>query len=179
MRAPTNDRRSRVLTQPTGDDEAPLTLHQLIRSRMQDRGWSYTDLALRSGQVLTRGRWQQLGSGVRQKNFPDPSSLLVIAQVLEVDITAVVLAAAQALGLDAHSQGSDLAHLLPPRIDRLSARKRDAILNLIRAAVADTLAGHHESSARLTGGPQGLTLNNRTALPFGRRSTAEARRPDS
>lgn len=109
---------------------------------MEERGWSYTDLERRSDHALTRGRWQQLGSGVRQKKFPDPASLAVIAQVLEVDITTVVLAAAQAVGLDVRLQGSDLAHLLPAGTDRLSERMRDAILTLVRAAVAETRGGH-------------------------------------
>jgi transcriptional regulator with XRE-family HTH domain len=129
------------VTESTDRGETTLTLHELIRSCMKARGWSYTDLARRSGQALTRGRWQQLGSGVRLKNFPDPASLQVIAQALEVDITTVVLGAAQAVGLDARLQSSDLAHLLPERTERLSPRMRDAILTLIRSAVADSLAG--------------------------------------
>ncbi len=130
------------MTEPTDDREATPTLHQLIRTCMEDRGWSYTDLARRSGQALTRGRWQQLGSGVRQKNFPDPASLQVIAQVLEVDVTTVVLGAAQAVGLDARLEGSAFAYLLPEQTELLSPHMRDAILNLIRAAVAETLADH-------------------------------------
>jgi hypothetical protein len=74
---------------------------------------------------------------VQQKKFPDPSSLLVIAHVLEVDITTVVLAAARSVGLDARPQSSDLAHLLPPGADQLTERMRDAILTLVRAAVVD------------------------------------------
>ncbi len=119
-------------------DELPPTLHHLVRSRSQERGWSYSDLERRSGHALSRGRWQQLGSGTPQRKFPDPASLLVIAQVLEIDITTVVLASAQAVGLDARLPGSDLAHLLPPGTDQLSTGTRDAILALIRAAVAES-----------------------------------------
>jgi hypothetical protein len=119
-------------------DGPSLTLHQLIRSRMEAHGWSYSDLERQSGRALSRGRWQQLGSGVQQKRFPDPASLLVIAQVLEFDITTVVLAAAQAVGLAVTPAGGDLAHLLPAGTDRLSERMRDAILMVIRAAVADS-----------------------------------------
>ncbi len=118
--------------------EPPPTLHQLVRSRIRERGWSYTDLERRSGHALSRGRWQQLGSGAPQRKFPDPASLVAIAQVLEVDITTVVLASAQAVGLDARLPGGDLAHLLPPGTDQLSTRMRDAILALIRAAVAES-----------------------------------------
>lgn len=118
---------------------------------MEAHGWSYSDLERRSEHSLSRGRWQQLGSGVPQKKFPDPASLLVIAHVLEVDITTVVLAAAQAVGLAVKPAGGDLAHLLPPGTDRLSERMRDAILMVIRAGVAgspeiqDTLGPDHVS----------------------------------
>jgi hypothetical protein len=143
---------------PTRHGGPVLTLHQLIRDRMAERGWSYTDLERRSDHALTRGRWQQLGSGLRQKKFPDPASLTVIARVLEVDITTVVLATAQALGLDARREGSDLAHLLPAETDRLSERMRDAILTLIRAAVADTTAGNGVDGPAGPDGLPGLTL---------------------
>ncbi|MFC4943220.1 hypothetical protein [Pseudonocardia sp. GCM10023141] len=126
---------------PTTDGAPSPTLHQLIRSHMEAHGWSYSDLERRSARALSRGRWQQLGSGVPQKKFPDPTSLIVIAQVLDVDITTVVLAAAQAVGLDARPRDSGLARLLPPGTDQLSGRMQDALLTLIRAAVAEAQPG--------------------------------------
>ena len=128
------------MTEPTDHGETTMTLHQLIRTCMDERGWSYTDLERRSERALTRGRWQQLGSGVRLRNIPDPASLLVIARVLEIDITTVVLGAARTLGLSVRPGGGDLAQLLPEQTERLSPRMHAAILTLIRAAVADTLA---------------------------------------
>jgi hypothetical protein len=104
---------------------------------MHERGWSYSDLERASDRALTRGRWQQLGSGVPQRKFPEPGSLTVIAQVLEVDMTTVVLAAARSLGLEVGRRGAELAHLLPVHTDRISERMRDAILTLIRSAVAE------------------------------------------
>jgi hypothetical protein len=119
-----------------GDDV--LTLQALIRARMDDTGRTYADLSYQSGGSLTKGRWQQLGTG-RIRAFPEPPTLIAIAEVLEVDVTAVVLAAAQSLGIDARRRGPDLAQLLPAGTDRLSERMRDAILAIIRAAVAETL----------------------------------------
>ena len=135
-------------------DGPTLTLHQLIRSRMDTHGWSYSDLERQyHGGALSRGRWQQLGSGVQQKRFPDPASLLIIAQVLEFDITTVVLAAAQAVGLAVVTAGNDLAHLLPPGTDRLSERTRDAILMVIRAAIADSPNHQDDPSSDCVGPP--------------------------
>jgi hypothetical protein len=124
---------------PRAEPDHALPLHDLIQARMQERCWSYSDLERASGRALTRGRWQQLGSGAELRKFPDPGSLTVISEVLEVDITTVVLAAAQTLGLDVRRQDAELSNLLPDRTERLSDRMRDAILALVRAAVAETL----------------------------------------
>jgi transcriptional regulator with XRE-family HTH domain len=141
------------LIDPTDVDVPSPTLQQLIRSRMDSQGWSYSDLERRSGQALSRGRWQQLGSGAEQKKFPDPASLLVIAQVLEIDITTVVLAAARAVGLAVTPDGGDLAHLLPPGTERLSGRMREAILMVIRAGVTESSGEQAAPSADHPGGP--------------------------
>lgn len=124
----------------SSDDHAVAPLDVLIRDRMVERGWSYSDLERASGHALTRGRWQQLGSGVPQRKFPDPESLMAISRVLEVDITTVVLAAARTLGLDVHHGGTGLSPLLPAGTARIPGRMREAILTLIRAAVAEARA---------------------------------------
>ncbi|GAA4558250.1 hypothetical protein [Pseudonocardia xishanensis] len=127
------------MTDSQGPGDPAPTLQQLLRARMDERGWSYTDLERRSDRALSRGRWQQLGAGAPPRKFPDPSSLVVIAQVLEVDITTVVLAAARSVGLDARTRDSELSRLLPSGTERLSDRTRDALLATIRAAVADAV----------------------------------------
>jgi hypothetical protein len=86
--------------QPDADHSPGLSLHDLVRTGMDDHGWTYSDLERACDRALTRGRWQQLGTGLAQRKFPDPISLMVIAQVLEVDLTTVVLAAARSVGLD-------------------------------------------------------------------------------
>jgi hypothetical protein len=115
-----------------------LTLDALIQARMEEHGWSYADLAHRTGDKLTRGRWQQLGTDTRMRDFPKPATIKFIARALEVDQTSVVLAAALSLGLDVDRRGSDFVHLLPSGTDRLSERMRDAIAGIIRAAVAES-----------------------------------------
>jgi lambda repressor-like predicted transcriptional regulator len=129
------------VTGPSDEGGAAPTLRRLIRSRMDERGWSYADLERESGGALSRGRWQQLGSADAQHKFPHPESLRVIAQVLEVDVTSVVLAAARAVGLPVPAQTGDFADRLPAGTERLSLPMRDAILGVVRAAVAATAAG--------------------------------------
>lgn len=164
---------------PPDADGPSLTLHQLIRSRMDARGWSYSDLERRSDSALSRGRWQQLGSGVQQKRFPDPASLSVIAQVLDVDITTVVLAAAQAVGLAVTPAGGDLAHLLPPGAERLSERMRDAILMVIRAAVADSPDDREDREDRPSGRTSPPSLEwPKSAAPSRRHQNGPAQTTD-
>lgn len=133
---------------PRANNDSALSLHALIRACMKERGWSYSDLERASDRALTRGRWQQLGSGAAQRKFPGPASLTVIAQVLEVDITTVVLAAARGVGLDVRSRGTDLGHLLPALTERLSERMRHAILSLVQAALAETRGDDGNEMAR-------------------------------
>jgi hypothetical protein len=125
---------------PTDDGDLVLNLQALIRMRKDERGWSFVELESRSNNDLTRGRWQQLAAGERIRNFPGPDTIRVIADALEVDVTTVLMAAARSLGLAVRPRGPDLAQLLPAGTDLLSERMRDAILVIIRAAVAEHLA---------------------------------------
>lgn len=174
------------------DGEPALTLQQLIRRRMDERNWSYSDLQRESGHRLSRGRWQQLGSGLEQRRFPDPATLVLLAQVLAVDETTVVLAAAATVGLAVRRPTTGLAQLLPAGADRLPERMRDAILGVVRAAVADhntdhatdhaTAPGPAEGTASADGASHlsGLTLEwPKSAAPSLRGAEPEAARPDS
>lgn len=125
------------------------TLQELITARMRERGWSYADLARRSGDALTKGRWQQLGSGSRMSHFPEPDTVMLLVSALEFDVNTVVLACAASLRLPVSLRGPDLAQLLPAGTDRLTERMRDAILAIIRAAVAETLAETGELDGRI------------------------------
>lgn len=118
-----------------------LTLQELIRARMDERGWSYSDLARRAGPTvgLTKGRWQQLGTGRRMTEFPEPATLQHIADVLEVDVTTVLLATGRTLGLPVRVRGSNFGNLLPAGVDQLTERIRDGLLTIIRATVAERL----------------------------------------
>jgi hypothetical protein len=157
----------------TSDGEQVLTLQQLIRARMTERSWTYAELERRSDFALTKGRWQQLGSGTRIAAFPEPATIAKIGEVLEVDVTTVVLAAAQSVGLDARRRGPDLAQLLPAGTDRLSERMRDAILTIIRAAVADSLA--HAEDVDEPGSIDGLLEWPKSDAPSARRNAVRQR----
>jgi hypothetical protein len=122
----------------TSDGDKVLPLHELIRARMDDRGWTYGQLEHRSDGQLTKGRWQQLGTQTRVSRSPEPDTIRVLARVLEIDETTIWLSVGESLGLDVTRRGPMLAQLLPAGTDQLSDRMRDAILAIIRAAVAES-----------------------------------------
>ena len=115
-----------------------MTLQEVIRSRMDERGWSYADLARRTGDEITRSRLRQFGTGLRLKEWPDVNTLKLLARALQINETTIVLSTAKSLDFDISHRGPSLAHLLPTGTDRLTDAMRDAILNIIRAAVAET-----------------------------------------
>lgn len=127
----------------TGDRGAVLTLRELIQDRRATTGWSYVELSRRSGGRLSHGRWYQLGKATRLKEFPDPSTIEAVSDVLGLDVTTVVLAAAASLSLDVRQPTprpvptSQLARLLPPGADQLSEEVVQGLLALIRAIVTD------------------------------------------
>ncbi len=110
------------------------TLDELIAERKRLRGFSYADLENRAVSTISRQRWQQLGTGVRIKEFPEPATLEAMATALDVDVAEVVLAAARSIGLDVkRGAQSDLAARLPSTADRLTEVQRDAIVTLVRS----------------------------------------------
>lgn len=119
-----------------GESEEVPTLADLITRRKRERGWSYRQLQERSHDVITYGRWQQLGSGVRLTEFPEPTTLQAIADALEVDVTAVVLSTALSIGLGVRHRRSEFAAMLPAYTELLDDDQRDALLGVVRTMVS-------------------------------------------
>lgn len=146
-------------------DEPVLSLQQLVAARMDERGWAYSELERRADGRLSKGRWQQIGSGHRIKEFPEPSTLMLMADVLEVDITTVVLAAAQSVELPVRRRETAFGALLPAGIDDLSPDMRDSLLTIIRAAVREADASNNSAGSAPTGG-DAATRSSDTALEW-------------
>ena len=118
----------------TADDSGVPTLAELITEQKAFRGYSYRTLEARADSVITAQRWQQLGTGVRIKEFPEPATLQAMANALGVDVTAVVMAAARSIGLPVRRVAeSDLAAMLPQSASLLTTDQRDAILAVVRS----------------------------------------------
>ncbi|MEV6523901.1 helix-turn-helix domain-containing protein [Longispora sp. NPDC051575] len=89
-------------------------LQQLIRSRMEDRRWSYGDVAQRGG--LPRSTVHHIATTDRLTRPPNPTTLERLAIGLEVPLDTVRAAAADAAGLSTWHQT-----VTDPEIDVLVA----------------------------------------------------------
>lgn len=116
------------------DPQSVPDLALLIGERKNAHGWTYRELEARSGGAIKYQRWQQLATGKRITEFPEPATLQAIATAIDVDVTAVVIAAAKTIGLQVRPTGSDFATMLPTGVDGIEPEMRDALLRVIRLA---------------------------------------------
>jgi hypothetical protein len=125
-------------------------LAELIMSRKRELGHTYRKLQELSHDAFTSQRWQQLATGVRIKEFPEPTTVAAIAEALDVDVNRVVLAIARSLGLAVKPAESDLAAMLPASARGLTTEQRHAILAVIKAmnpsgvSSGDPVAADHD-----------------------------------
>lgn len=174
---------------PTQSDSGHMSdLAELIVTHKRARGWSYQQLADRSHGVIARQRWQQLATGVRMIEFPEPATLEAIAEGIDVDVTTVVVAAAASIGLPVHRTISGFAAMLPSDVDSMDPDMRDALLHVIRLASrrvnASQEPGPEAGGAELTESPaigaQGYSDEERVhAQEVRKRANARARRNNS
>lgn len=129
-----------------------MNLSQLIDAHRGGR--SYTELERDCGGAPTSKRLQQL---VRQpmKNFPDPPTVVALAKGLRVSQTAVILAAAESLGLDVGSMMPRVVELMPAGARDLTEQQAAAIAHLVRTIVDASPSIDIEPSAyERTPGPE-------------------------
>lgn len=108
-----------------------LTLQDLILTLKGDR--TYLGLEEASGGVVKAQRWNQIANNLRVNEFPEPRTIEAMARALNVEVEVLVLAFARAVGLHVPHRRSLFAELLPPMVDSLTTRQRDAVLGVIRA----------------------------------------------
>lgn len=107
-------------------------------------GRSYVELSRDCGGTPSDKRLQQI---VRTpiRNFPDPPTIAALAKGLRVPASAVVLAAAESLGLDVGSSMPRLVQLLPAGARHLSEQQAAAIAHLVQTIV-DALPSDHATT---------------------------------
>ncbi|PJE23635.1 MAG: hypothetical protein CK431_10285 [Mycobacterium sp.] len=114
-----------------------LSLQDLIRTLKGDR--TYAGLEEASGGVVKAQRWNQIVNGIRISEFPEPRTINAMARALNVNVEVIVLAFARAVGLDVQRHRSVFADLLPPMVNNLTDKQRDALLGIVRS-MNDTTA---------------------------------------
>lgn len=132
------------MSRTTPDPGAMRDLGQLITERKRALGYTFRKLAELSGDTISHARWQQLATGVRLVEFPEPATLLAIATAIDVDVTMVVVAAAKTIGLPVRNTTSSFATLLPSTVDDMDPEMRDALLRVIRLASRRTNASQEQ-----------------------------------
>lgn len=154
------------------------TLADLISARKTERGWSYQQLADRAHGAVSRQRWQQLGTGVRIKEFPEPATIQAIADALEVDVTLVVLGVARSIGFAVRTQDSSLAAMLPPGADLLNDEQRNAVLAVVRAMAPRQLTGASNEDTSTQDTTSNPTVDGEAGLGRAPMIAASRQQPD-
>lgn len=123
-------------------------LSGLIRAHQERTRESYRAMARRSGDLLHHQSLQGWAAGP-PKAFPKKRETFEqLAQVLDTDVTTVVLAFARSLGLDVRSSGPGAARVLPPDAERLTGRQRAVLLSVVDAMVHPDAEGGGSATAR-------------------------------
>ncbi|WP_193613119.1 hypothetical protein [Nocardioides lijunqiniae] len=115
-----------------------MDLSELIDTHKGRR--TYPELSRDCGGTPSGKRLQQLVKDPI-KNFPDPPTMKALARGLRVPERAVVLAAAQSLGLEVRDTMPRLFQLLPTTANDLSEQQAAAIAHLVDAIVEDPRRG--------------------------------------
>lgn len=151
---------------PSADPAHVPSIAALLTQYRDRTGASYEDMERSLNKAISRGRLQQLAT-TPQKNFPDPTTVRHLSDLLQVSVTTVLEGFAVSFGLQVEDR-SLLALTLPPGTDVLSDRDRAAILAVIRQLV---------EARRPPTGPPDLRTAGGVYLAEDVETTDEATRP--
>jgi transcriptional regulator with XRE-family HTH domain len=121
-------------------------LQQIMRERLDRRGWSYGEVARRGG--IPRSTVHHLATTERLVRMPQPTTLEGLARGLELPLDAVRGAAAEACGIHVYpgeSAGTAAGATADPEVDmliasvqRLSADDRRHVAALVESLLDRT-----------------------------------------
>ncbi len=119
----------------TGQGRGQPDLAGLIAAHQQRTHESFRAMARRSGDQLHHQSLQGWAAAP-PKAFPKKRETFEqLAQVLDTDVTTVVLAFARSLGLDVRATGPAADRVLPPDAERLTERQRAVLLSVVDVMV--------------------------------------------
>jgi transcriptional regulator with XRE-family HTH domain len=95
-------------------------LQQLMRSRLDQQGWSYGEAARRGG--IPRSTVHHLATTERLVRMPQPATLEGLARALDLPLDTIRRAAAEACGIHLYAgEPADAAVATDPEVDVLIA----------------------------------------------------------
>jgi transcriptional regulator with XRE-family HTH domain len=130
---------TRTTDPATGPGTAVNPLQRLIRQRLQERGLSYGEVARRGG--LPRSTLYTLATTLNLARPPRPATIDALAQGLDVPVSVVRAAAAEATGLHYYDEApsgrprpdDQERELLIASIDELSSEDRRHVVALVES----------------------------------------------
>lgn len=137
---------------------------QLLIAYRDRTGESYETMAKRIGDAISDGRLHQLATKPL-KNFPEPRTVIALADLLGLSVSRVVLSLAVSLGIPVREYASALVNSLPPGTDNLTDRDQAAIVAVVRQLVAARRAAQDrdEPTGPDLSAAQGLRLEEDSA----------------
>ncbi|MGW1024023.1 helix-turn-helix domain-containing protein [Streptomyces sp. NPDC002577] len=123
-------------------------LQELVKSRLEQQGWSYGDVARRGG--IPRSTVHHLATAERVTRMPQQSTLEGLARGLELPLDSVRRAAAEACGIhlyfeepaDTAAADPEVATLIAS-VQRLSVADRRHVTALIESLLRSTPGNGH------------------------------------
>ncbi|GHE70084.1 helix-turn-helix domain-containing protein [Streptomyces spiralis] len=116
-------------------------LQQLIRERLDRKGWSYGDVARRGG--IPRSTVHHLATADRVVRMPQPATLEGLSKGLELPLDTVRRAAAEACGIHVYGPSTT------PGADGEASRPADPEVDLLIASVQKLSADDRRHVAAL------------------------------
>jgi transcriptional regulator with XRE-family HTH domain len=122
-----------------GLEHAANPLQRLIHQRLQERGWSYGEVARRGG--MPRSTLYTLATTLNLVRPPRPATIDALAKGLDVPVSVVRAAAAESTGLHYYDEkpsgqprsGDQARELLIASIDELSSEDRRHVAALVES----------------------------------------------
>jgi transcriptional regulator with XRE-family HTH domain len=122
-----------------GLEHAANPLQRLIQQRLQERGWSYGEVARRGG--MPRSTLYTLATTLNLVRPPRPATIDALAKGLDVPVSVVRAAAAESTGLHYYDDtpsgrprsGDQERELLIASIDELSSEDRRHVAALVES----------------------------------------------
>ena len=108
-------------------------LGDLVRDRLHDRGWSYAELARRSG--LPRSTVHYLATREQLRRVPEPAVLEALARGLELPVDRLRRAAAATAGITVYEETSrdpDVSVLIAS-VEQLTPEDRRHVTALVES----------------------------------------------